>query len=141
MNEKSVMICFEPSNINYFLLKKHIKLNQNIIKCKVKIENYLVGEVNDDSILFYDNLNNSSGVNSVIENNKKLEKTYKKQINLDSYCFRNNLIPDIIKIDVEGYEYNVLKGAVKILKLYRPTIVISIHPLLLKKLTYLKKLF
>lgn len=35
---------------------------------------------------------------------------------------------DIITIDVEGSEFEVLKGAAKILKTHRPTVFVSVHP-------------
>lgn len=35
---------------------------------------------------------------------------------LDNICFQNNFLPDFIKIDVEGAEYDVLLGAKHILK-------------------------
>ncbi len=47
---------------------------------------------------------------------------------LDSFIFeRGNLIPQLIKIDVEGAEELVLKGALKTLQLYHPTLVVEIH--------------
>ena len=51
-----------------------------------------------------------------------------KQIFLDDYVKKNSIIPDVLKIDVEGAEFNVLDGAIKILKEYRPKIIISLHP-------------
>ncbi len=35
--------------------------------------------------------------------------------------------PDVIKCDVEGGEYDALAGAVKILTMHRPTIVLATH--------------
>ena len=35
--------------------------------------------------------------------------------------------PDLIKIDVEGYEIEVLKGSKNLLKKLKPTIIIEIH--------------
>jgi len=35
---------------------------------------------------------------------------------LDNICFQNNFLPNFIKIDVEGAEYDVLLGASHILK-------------------------
>ncbi len=35
--------------------------------------------------------------------------------------------PDIIKIDVEGAEYDVLKGAIETLQQYRPNIILATH--------------
>lgn len=42
---------------------------------------------------------------------------------LDSYSQSNNLIPDLIKIDTEGFEIEVLKGAKYILKNKKPIII------------------
>lgn len=36
--------------------------------------------------------------------------------------------PDVIKIDVEGYEFAVLSGAIKVLQVYRPTVIFEISP-------------
>lgn len=46
-------------------------------------------------------------------------------IRLDDY-FQDDLTPDIIKIDTEGFEYQVLQGAEQILK-RRPTLLIEVH--------------
>ena len=51
-----------------------------------------------------------------------------RQISLDYFCEVNDVIPDLIKIDVEGAEFNVLEGASKIIKENRPEIIISLHP-------------
>lgn len=50
--------------------------------------------------------------------------------------------PDFIKIDVEGAEFEVLKGSQKILKFKKPLILISIHSENLKNeiLFFLKKI-
>lgn len=47
---------------------------------------------------------------------------------LDSFCAREGLTPDVIKIDVEGAEGMVLRGAAEILRRFRPILVISTHP-------------
>lgn len=46
-------------------------------------------------------------------------------IRLDDY-FGDDLMPDVMKIDVEGYEFNVLKGASKVLA-HGPAIAIEMH--------------
>lgn len=48
-------------------------------------------------------------------------------IPLDEFWQTSNLPPDVIKIDVEGAEMWVLKGAQKILSTIRPTIFLEIH--------------
>ena len=59
-----------------------------------------------------------------------------EQIFLDDYVNKESIIPDVLKIDVEGAEFNVLDGATKILNEYRPQIIISLHP---KHLRLLKR--
>lgn len=50
------------------------------------------------------------------------------QITLDDYCYKNNVFPDVITMDCEGSEFQIIKGAEKVLKEHRPTIFMSIHP-------------
>jgi FkbM family methyltransferase len=47
-------------------------------------------------------------------------------VSIDRYCKDNSIIPDIIKIDVEGFEIDVLEGAREILK-SRPALFIEVH--------------
>ncbi len=52
-------------------------------------------------------------------------------ISLDSYCRITGAVPDVIKIDVEGAEGPVLRGAIQTLRTARPAIFLSLHPWLL----------
>ncbi len=47
---------------------------------------------------------------------------------LDEYIARGNPPPTVIKIDVDGYELHVLRGARKCLSEYHPRLWIEIHP-------------
>lgn len=51
-------------------------------------------------------------------------------IGLDEYIANGNPTPDLIKIDVDGYEYNVLNGARELLLTKRPLIVFEFSDLL-----------
>lgn len=46
---------------------------------------------------------------------------------LDNFTKEKNVIPDVIKIDVEGHELSVLKGAEKFISKYHPTLIIEIE--------------
>ncbi len=47
---------------------------------------------------------------------------------VDELCRDLDLHPDIIKIDVEGYELHVLRGAERVLREDRPDIALELHP-------------
>ncbi len=46
---------------------------------------------------------------------------------LDNFCTRNNLQPNFLKIDVEGNELRIFKGALETLKVYKPKIMVEIE--------------
>ena len=75
-------------------------------------------------------------INSIVkfDQNKNYKKEKLKKITLDSFCIKSGLIPEVIKIDVEGAEINVLKGAQNTLKKHKPIIYLSIHPRHIKEL-------
>ncbi|WP_447968272.1 FkbM family methyltransferase [Nitrospira sp. M1] len=55
---------------------------------------------------------------------KKLVKEISVQTStIDLICQRNNVMPNFIKIDVEGHELEVFRGSVNIINKYRPVMV------------------
>ncbi|TVR38348.1 MAG: FkbM family methyltransferase [Cryomorphaceae bacterium] len=46
---------------------------------------------------------------------------------LDGYCERNKVIPDFLKVDVEGNELNVFKGGAGVLLEHKPAILVEIE--------------
>ena len=46
---------------------------------------------------------------------------------LDNIFYNNNINVDFIKIDTEGYEYNILKGGEKTIKKYKPIIQLEFN--------------
>jgi FkbM family methyltransferase len=47
---------------------------------------------------------------------------------LDHFCEEQAIAPTVIKIDVEGYEFHVIRGSVKTIKSCRPTLLVELHP-------------
>jgi len=109
------IIAFEPEHNNYKLLLKTI--NKNNLK-KVIPENLGIGE-ESGKLKF-----SSKSLNSYIINNGDQEINI---ITIDDYMLRHNLDIGLIKLDVEGFELEVLKGAVNCIKKNRPVLLISIY--------------
>lgn len=52
----------------------------------------------------------------------------KKAISLDKWCSDNDIYPDVIKMDIEGNEYDGLMGAKDLLTQKKPSLLVEIHP-------------
>ena len=54
-------------------------------------------------------------------------------VTLDTYCAEACARPDLVKIDVEGAELLVLRGARKLLRESHPALILAVHPYWLPK--------
>ena len=108
VGEKGKVIAFEPDPINFDILKKNIELNKitNVELVKKGISN------KNESMRLYKST--VSGGHSLIKNEWGKEYTDIQTVTLDEY-FKEQKI-DAIKIDVEGFELEVIEGGKKIFK-------------------------
>tara|TARA_B100000085_G_scaffold277538_1_gene298087 strand:- start:332 stop:955 length:624 start_codon:yes stop_codon:yes gene_type:complete len=98
------------------------------MKHKVSLHNCALGDVNETVRMYGPIIHDDDWwKNSKIGRNSRQRK-YKcssvEQKLLDSFNFKN---VDFIKIDVEGHELKVLKGAVKTIRSFRPVIALEQH--------------
>lgn len=126
ISEDGLVYAFEPAKTNVQHFLRNIEYSGII---NIKLFPYLVGEETKENVPFYET-HYVTGMNSIVS--YKDDDTYKvidkKQVSLDDFCAHNRIIPEVIKIDVEGAEIEVLKGAKNVLKRYRPIIILSVHP-------------
>jgi FkbM family methyltransferase len=118
---------FEPVTQTYKVLAQNIKKNRvvNIVSMKIGLS-----DLEEERTI---NLYNSSGNNSIYERKIPPEHSLKKtgveiiKLKVLDDLVRSGQIepPNIIKIDVEGAELNVLKGAKNTILVHRPTILIE----------------
>lgn len=111
---------FEPVEDFFKILKRNVEINQ--VNNKVKIFNVgLSDQKINGSISHYDPTNiGGTAIKQDLNGNLALDK-------LDNIKIEEDTI-DFVKIDVEGHEFQVLQGAEKTLKKYKPTIFIEIFP-------------
>lgn len=120
---KGLVYAIEPITENIALLKRNIKVNgyKNI-----KTFNKAVGEKNCKKNIF---LSNHSNLSTFCKN-VKLNQTGKTipvdVVSFDSFI-KGKRLPDIIRMDVEGYEYEILKGMKKTLKIKNLQFFFEVH--------------
>ncbi|MDB2559790.1 FkbM family methyltransferase [Amylibacter sp.] len=118
---KGKVIAFEPSEINYEKLLENTIDVENIdsIKCA------LGSEVTE---LFFEQGSDNIGATSKIVNETKNSKIIKSVTGDDLIYSEHFSKPNIIKIDVEGYELEVIIGLSKFLKSgYARAVFIEVH--------------
>ena len=110
---------FEPSPSTFEILKKNISLNSFS-----KINIYNVGISDSEAKIKFANGRQNSGLSHIIINadesgTEDFDMIEVDVISLNQFIVSENIAPtdiDLIKIDVEGHEFNVLKGGTELLK-------------------------
>lgn len=116
------VIAFEPDSQNFAALMRHVQLNG--VSDRVKLMPMAVGE--RDTLIDFDARGDSE---SRISSSKRDGTRRVQCVSLDTVFAQESL--DILKIDVEGYEYQVMAGAIHLLKDIncRPRMIyIEAHP-------------
>jgi len=128
------VVAFEPIKKIYLQNKESLKKNKLM---NVKLYNFGCGTKYETKSI-YINDENVAGA-SLIKKKYCLEKKggteYLKKVSLVrlDHFLKNEEKIDFVKIDVEGFEYCVLKGMKKILKKFRPKIIIEFSSYIYEK--------
>lgn len=118
----------EPCQSAYKKLLDYQQLNP---KCQLQPLQLAIGNTNGTLKMQY-NQTNMLVVTDYTESN--CDHTYEVDVlSLDQLVEQQKMIPDVIKIDVEGFELNILQGATKVLQNYSPIIFLEVHPMYLTK--------
>lgn len=122
--EKGMVFGFEPDQINYKECVKNIGLNN--LK-NIAVENIGLGNEKGSFNLVVDTETNRGGNRISFNNEPQKTSTIINVERLDDWIINKNITRvDIIKIDVEGFEMNVLKGALETLNKFKPQLFIEL---------------
>lgn len=127
MHNAKKIYALEPSFKSFSLLKKNILLNnyKNIIPYNIAI--------GDKNGYAYINVSEKCNWNTIRDVDKKrfhiIGKEKIRMMTFDEFVEANRISPTFVRMDVEGYEYNIIKGMKKFLKSSRKCrIFIELHP-------------
>ncbi len=118
--------CFEP-NLTAF---KHLQKNAHLNSFLLHTHQVAVGaSVEEREMLFTEKSSDSTLLLASAQ--QAVERSIVQVTTIDRFCEEYRVIPEVIKIDVEGYELNVLNGATTTLSLHKPFLMMEVNPSLL----------
>lgn len=140
IGEKGRVVAFEPNQYNQKRFIKNLRLNPDLSKRIKVIKSALSDKNGTTEFIFCDQVEDTRSSGSHLGNiippekpsvyndfGKMKVKTYRA----DTLVFRKTISPpSIIKIDVEGAEELVIRGAEKIIRKYKPILFIEVHGIL-----------
>ena len=121
-NKKIHTISFEPNPDLYAALEKNVRIN--------RLKNFKLEQVALDKeiglAVLYLNHERYTSVGSLIKLSSAGKQIKVNRTTLDAYCANNNVeFIDLMKIDVEGYELNILEGSKVTLEKHSPIILME----------------
>ena len=136
--DKSNIIAIEPTIYAFKKLKKNISLNPNLKK-RIKIFNFFISNNYKKVKYVHSSWNFSDEKNKHKIHLGSLRKNTHQIISLDSLVKKLNKKIHFIKIDVDGYELDVLNSGYKTIKKYNPIIYFEFAPYIHKDFGYTTK--
>jgi FkbM family methyltransferase len=123
---RGCVYAFEPAPPNYRLLQRHVRVNgygDRVVTARV-----LVGDRLSPAIPFVHRLDQFTA-NSLAYAIDEGQATNTPMTTIDEIVLKGKALPPThMKIDVEGYEAAVLRGARATLRAFRPIVICAIHP-------------
>lgn len=123
------VVAFEPNPGARVVLEKHVRMNG--LTERVRIVPAAVGEASGEEILY---AAGADGMSRLGEPNQALEGCVSEitvpVITLDEYCKTENLKPDWLFMDIEGFEIAALAGARELIQSRQSEmgIIVEMHP-------------
>jgi FkbM family methyltransferase len=114
---------FEPLPSNFDLLCKNVQLN-NLTQVQT-FNQAVFSRAGGITISVPDDQPNSGNGSVCLD--KGLQQFHVNAVSLDAFCEEFLIRPDVLKMDVEGAEYEVLIGAKRVIGQFRPKLLIELH--------------
>ena len=130
---------FEPTHYAFKKLTKNLALNSTLSKRITTIQSFVLDKSQKNpKITAYSSWKVGGNLRSKDQHPVHLgtsESTYNvKTVSIDDFCKQKKIKKiDFIKIDTDGYEYEILQGAIKTISKYKPIIIFEVGDYLLSE--------
>jgi FkbM family methyltransferase len=136
------VLSIEPIPNAFEFLKKNVKRNgcmQKIVLYNGAITDKKIGNVTLNTMEGREEYSSIGTIDKKYVKNYKVNQVTIQGTTLDNLVYQYNIKPGFIKIDTEGAEFLVLKGALKTIKEFRPIIISELCDDFLEKLNHSAK--
>ncbi|HAX79709.1 MAG TPA: hypothetical protein DCY88_28710 [Cyanobacteria bacterium UBA11372] len=126
---------FEPAYNNLPYLKENLKTKENVVviekgvgSCNTHLPFYvenLTGQNNSFIINFPGYQKNKE--NAFYQEKNDVDEILVEVVKLDDFVEQMNIVPNFIKVDVEGFEFEVIKGMLCTLENFHPILMIEVQ--------------
>lgn len=125
VGEKGKVYTFEPTPFTNNVLQEVVRLND--LEKQVEVRGEAVSKEKGTAI-FYDTGTEVSNANSLVKSERGKGEIKVPMTSVDEFVRENNLKIDCLKIDVEGVELDLLRGAKETFTNQRPIARLGLHP-------------
>jgi len=127
VGEAGRVIAFEPAPESAAALKQHLALNR--LSDRVEVVESAIADRSGQTEFFAATYNGENSMNPAFGSRVvSARKVTVPVTTIDDFCAHHQIAPDLIKIDIEGYEFHAVRGALRTLAEHHPNIVMELHP-------------
>ena len=129
--KQGMVYSFEPTHYAFEKFKKNLSLNPDLASRVIATQAFISEKSgNNDSLVAYSSwkVDGTRNVNNhLVHQGSPKETTGVPVISLDDFVHKNHITKiNLIKIDTDGFEYEILKGARTVIVNFRPIIILEV---------------
>ena len=128
VGNKGQVHAFEPTPSSFSILKSNISNKDNVVlNNSAVLSKRKIVFINDYDIKYsaFNSIYNARLPQDILPK-LKVKKHEVQSVSIDDYVENNSIIPNFIKIDAEGSEYEILIGMEKTIHKFKPIITIEV---------------